>query len=91
MPDRDVAFIRDVFHYQYATIIAKSALAASDGESSLKLRGDKKFHDSIPPLLPSAAATTAQVHSTKTIWTGTERQRSAISDWCWSKEGREDA
>ena len=29
----------------------KSAFAASDGESSLKRRGDKKFYDSIPPLL----------------------------------------
>ena len=51
MPDRDVSTIRDLIQYQYATIIAKSAFAASDGESLLKLRGDKKFHDSIPPLL----------------------------------------
>jgi hypothetical protein len=50
MPDRDVAFIRDVFHYQYAKIIARSAFAASDGESRLKHRGDKKFYNSIPPL-----------------------------------------
>ena len=65
MPDRDVATIRDIVHYQYATIIAKSAFAASDGESRLKLRGDKKFYDSIPPLLPSAAATTAQADPTE--------------------------
>ena len=71
MPDRDVATIRDLIYYQYATIIAKSAFAASDGESSLKLRGDKKFYDSIPPLLPSAAAATAQARSTKATWTGT--------------------
>jgi hypothetical protein len=51
MPDRDVATIRDLIHYQYAKIIAKSAFAASDGESSLKHRGHKKFYDSIPPLL----------------------------------------
>jgi hypothetical protein len=51
MPDRDIASIRDLIYCHYATIIAKSAFAASDGESSLKLRGDKKFHDSIPPLL----------------------------------------
>ncbi len=51
MPDRDVAFIGDLIYCQYATIIAKSAFAASDGESSLKHRGDKKHYDSIPPLL----------------------------------------
>jgi len=51
MPDRDVNTIRDLIHYQHATIIAKSAFAASDGESRLKFRGDKKFHDSIPPVL----------------------------------------
>jgi hypothetical protein len=62
MPDRDVTFIRDLVYHQYATIIAKSALAASDGESS---RGDKKLCGSIPPLLPSAADTTAQAHPTK--------------------------
>ncbi len=63
MPDRDVTFIGDLIYYQYAKIIAKNAFAAPDGESSLKLWGDKKFYDSIPPLLPSAAAATAQVHS----------------------------
>jgi hypothetical protein len=51
MPDRDVATIRDLIYYQYAKIIAKSAFAASDGGSRLKHRGDKKYHDSIPPLL----------------------------------------
>jgi hypothetical protein len=57
MPDRDVAFIRDLIHYQYATIIAQSAFAASDGVQGLhsfcrlKHRGDKKFSDSVPPLL----------------------------------------
>ena len=50
MPDRDVAIIRDLIHYQYATIIAKSAFAVSDGESRLKHRGDEKFYDSIPPV-----------------------------------------
>ena len=35
MPDRDVATTRDLIHYQHATIIAKSAFAASDGESRL--------------------------------------------------------
>ena len=50
MPDRDVATTRDLIHYQHATIIAKNAFAVSDGESRLKLRGDKKFYDSIPPL-----------------------------------------
>ena len=60
MSDRDAATIRDLIHYQYAIIIAQSAFAASDGESWLKLWGDKKFYNSISPLLPSAAATTAQ-------------------------------
>ena len=50
MPDRDIASIRDLIHYQYAIIIAKSAFAASDGESSLKRRGDMKFYDAIPPV-----------------------------------------
>src|SRR5271157_4293979 len=53
MPDRDVNTIRDIIHYQYATIIAKSAFAASDGESSLKHWGDKKlldFHPAASPL-----------------------------------------
>ena len=71
MPYRDVASIRDLIYYRYATIIAKSAFAASDGESSLKRRDDKKFYGSIPPLLRSAPATTAQARSTKAIWTGT--------------------
>ena len=53
MPDRHVSTIRDLIYYQHATIIAKSAFAASDRESRLKYRGDKKFHDSIPPVLPS--------------------------------------
>jgi len=79
MPDRDVSTIRDLIQYQYATIIAKSAFAASDGESLLKLRGDKKLHASIPPLLPSAAVTTAQARSALATWTATARQRS----WTW--------
>ena len=70
MPDREVSTIRDLIYYQYATIIAKSAFAASDGESRLKHRGDKKFYGSIPPLLPSAAAATAQARPTFTTWTG---------------------
>jgi hypothetical protein len=49
MPDREVATIRDLIYYQNARIIAKSAFAASD--CRLKHRGDKKFYDSIPPLL----------------------------------------
>ena len=60
MPDRDVNTIKDLSCCQYATIIAKSAFAVSDGESSLRHRGGKKFYDSIPPLVPSAAAITAQ-------------------------------
>ena len=91
MPDRNVAIIRDLTYYQYDKIIAQSAFAASDGESRLKLRGDKKFHDSIPPLLPSAAAATAQARSTLATWTGTAATTSSISIGCWLKEGREDA
>jgi hypothetical protein len=90
MPDRDVRTIRDLIHHQRATIIAKSALAVPDGESRLKHRGDKKFRDSIPPLLPSAAVTTAQARPALTTWTGTARQPSAISIGCWLKEGSED-
>jgi hypothetical protein len=71
VPDRDVRTIRDLIHYPHATIIAQSAFAASDGESSLELRADKKFYDSTPPLLASAAATTAPARPTETIWTGT--------------------
>jgi len=48
MTDRDVRTIRDLIHCQYATIIAKSAFAASEGESRLKLRGDKKLLDFHP-------------------------------------------
>ena len=51
MPDEDVRTIGELIHYQYATIIAKNAFAASDGESGLKHWGDKKLYDSIPPLL----------------------------------------
>ena len=51
MPNRDVSTIRDLIYYQYATVIAKSAFAAFDGEGRLKLWGDKKCYDSIPPLL----------------------------------------
>jgi len=51
MPDRDIAFIRDPIYYQYAKIIPKSTFAGAGGESRLKHRGDKKFYDSIPPLL----------------------------------------
>jgi hypothetical protein len=56
MPDRDVASIKDLIYYQNAKIIAKSAFAASDEVQGLysfyrlKLRGDKKIHDAIPPL-----------------------------------------
>jgi hypothetical protein len=60
MPDRDAAAMRDLIYCHYAKIIAKSAFAASDGESSgaqglysfcsLKHRGDKKSYDSIPPI-----------------------------------------
>ncbi len=89
MPDRDVSTIRDLIYYQYAKIIAKSAFAASDGESSLKHRDDKKFYDSISPLLPSAAAATAQARSALATWTA--RPPSSISIGCWLKEGREDA
>ena len=71
MPDREVNTIRDLIHYQCAKIIAKSAFAASDGESNLKLRGDKKTYDSIPLRLPSAAAATSQARPTLATWTGT--------------------
>jgi hypothetical protein len=71
MPDREVNTIRDLIHYQYATIIAKSAFAASVGESRPKHRGDKKVYDSIPLRLPSAAAATAQARPTLATWTGT--------------------
>ncbi len=91
MTDRDVPTIRDPINYQYATIIAQSAFAASEGESRLKHRGDKKLYDSIPPILLSAAVTTAQARPTLATWTGTERQLSSISIGCWLKEGREDA
>ncbi len=57
MPDRDVSTIRDLIHRQYATIIAKSAFAAFDGESSLKHRGDTKVCDFIPPLLHNCLGT----------------------------------
>ena len=57
MPERDVGTIRDPICFQYATIGAKSAFAASDGESRPKLRGDKKPHDSIPPLLHNCSGT----------------------------------
>ncbi len=89
MPDRDVATTRDLIYYQYATIIAKSAFAASDGESSLRHRGGKKFYDSIPPLVPSAAAAPAQARPTLATWTA--RPPSSISIGCWLKEGREDS
>jgi hypothetical protein len=71
MPDKDVNTIRDLICYQYAKMIAKSAFAAFDGESSLKHRGDKKCYDSIPPVLPSAAAATAQALPTETTQTRT--------------------
>ena len=35
MPDRESDTIGDLIHYQYTTIIAQSAFAASDGESRL--------------------------------------------------------
>ena len=63
MPDRDVATIRDLIYYQYATIIAKSAFAVSNGKSRPKHRGDRKSYDSIPPVLPSATAATDQARS----------------------------
>ena len=57
MPDRDLATIRDLIYYQYATIIAKSAFTASDGVQwlysfcRLNHGDDKKFYDAVPPLL----------------------------------------
>ena len=88
MPDRDVATIRDLIYYPYAKTAAKSAFAASDGESRLEHRGDKKFYDSIPPLLRSAA-TTPQARSALATWTA--RPPSWISIGCCLKEEREDA
>jgi hypothetical protein len=89
MPDRDVNTTRDLIHYRYATIIAKSAFAASDGESRLKHWSDKKLYDSIPPLLPSAAA--ASAHAQRTLATSTRTARSpfAISIGCWGVEGQD--
>jgi hypothetical protein len=75
MTDRDVVTIRDLIYYQYDKIIAKSAFATSDGESLLKHRGDRKSYDSIPPLLPSAAAATAQARPTLATSTGTTWSR----------------
>ena len=34
MPDRDVRTIRDLIHYQYAKIIARSAFSAPDGTAA---------------------------------------------------------
>ncbi len=60
MPDRDVRTIRDLIHYQYAKIIARSALHAPDGTAhdrglysfyKAKHSGQKKFYDLIPSLL----------------------------------------
>jgi len=66
MADRELSTIRDLIHPRYATIIVKSAVAASDGESRLKYRSDKKFLDFHP-----AAAATAQARPTKATWPGT--------------------
>ncbi len=95
MPDRDVATIRDLIRYQYATIIAKSAFAASDGESRLKHRGDKTFYDSIPPVLEKKYLKTIyNCHSfSGTIGKGDLDKDGEVTvldiDWCCLKEGRE--
>jgi archaeosine-15-forming tRNA-guanine transglycosylase len=34
LPDRDVRTIRDLIHYQYAKIIARSALSVPDGTAA---------------------------------------------------------
>ena len=34
LPDRDVGTIRDLIHYQYAKIIARSALPVPDGTAA---------------------------------------------------------
>ena len=88
MPDRGVTTIRDFIYNQYAKIIAKGAFVASDGETRLKLRGDKKFHDSIPPPLPSAAAITAQAR--RHGRPGRGRGDDGAGDRCcyWVKGGR---
>jgi hypothetical protein len=39
MPDREVSTIRDLIYYQRATIIAKSAFAASDGREQAEAPG----------------------------------------------------
>jgi len=83
MPERDVNTIREFIHYQYATIIAKSAFAVSDGESRLKLRGDKKDFDAFPPLLPSAAAAIAQAWPTKATWTEGRGENGAGGRCCY--------
>jgi len=83
--DRDAATTRDLICHQNATIISKSAFAASDVESRVKRRGDRKLHDSIPPLLPSVAAAPAQPRSALATWTA--RPPLSISIGCWLKEG----
>jgi len=85
MPDRDVRTITDIIYYRDATIIAKSAFVASNGENRLKHRGDKRSQDSISPLFPSAAAAIAQARSALATWTA--GPPSAISIGCWLKPG----
>ena len=54
MPDRDVTTVTDLIYYQYAKIIARSALHGDRGLYSFyksKHPGQKKFYDLIPSLL----------------------------------------
>ncbi len=96
MPDRDVATIGDLIDYQNAKIVAKSAFAAPDGERRLKLRGDKKLYDSIPPVLEKKYLKTIyNCHSfSGTIGKGDLDKDGEVTvldiDWCCLKEGRED-
>ena len=53
MPDRDVKTIRDLIHYQCATIIAKSAFAASDGREQAEAPGRQEvlwLHPAASPI-----------------------------------------
>ena len=86
MPDRDVKTIRELIYCQYATIIAKSAFAVSDGESRLKHRGTRSS------MTPSAASPLCRCHNCSGTrdtgdLDGVERQPSSISIGCWMKGG----
>ena len=70
MADRDVRTIRDLIHYEYATIIAKSAFATSDGESRPEQRGDKKLLDFRPAASPLCRCRNCSGTADMATWTG---------------------